>query len=788
MSRAAIYILISLVTTAVYARSDSGIYDELVLSAYQKACDLNDSKDYLEAYRHIVSAEKMIDSIMTAEGLSPSMLSADDFRYPYWAVRKSRAEIAYMVGLHDDMAQVSASLQPALQSQLTDGGIPQSVADAMWAELAKIDGGRLYLTGDYDLAEKRLLTALQKGDFFGNDHFVCRVHDDLAQVYYIQGLYDRALARLDTILTYSPYREDSRFAESQPEIMRIRSQRAICLARMGKYDEALQEIGEVLLHIDRTTDRCLYAEVLRKKAKILMMCYDDTGRYDQQTPACYRDYLAVSRDYIDSRFVAMSRSEREQYWMAEYPFVTDCFLLEDKDPGLLYDVALFSKAILLQVGRSFTPGMSESVRRDALKAIRVSWRHVRERMSDTDCAIEFMVYEKSGEEHLGAVVISGSDAPAFIHIAKVSDITGHILPGGLPVRQALDDTGDRDKINSLYSDSTLCSIIWSDDLTQLIGSHRNIYFSPDGILHRLAIEYMAPVAIRDRHFYRLSSTRLLAMPQGPFATATMLRCGGIEYAADTGDSGVGNDEAAYSLLAPMRLYLPPLPQSSAELDSICAVRSAHAGDIDLRADTVTEDIISRLAGKYDIVHLSTHGMFCDADDSGTDIRPAATDRQLSGSSLFLSGAESNLHRPGFDPSGHDGILSAREIAGLDMSGVSLAVLPACMSGLGYITPDGVYGLQRGLKAAGVKSIISTLWSVDDEATRLFIVSLYRNLEAGLPLQQAFIQARESLMHYDPAASASDESDRSFARRRRINFSNDFNRPYFYNAFILIDGI
>ena len=125
-----------------------------------------------------------------------------------------------------------------------------------------------------------------------------------------------------------------------------------------------------------------------------------------------------------------------------------------------------------------------------------------------------------------------------------------------------------------------------------------------------------------------------------------------------------------------------------------------------------------------------------------------------------------------------------------MNGVGLTVMSACMSGLGYITPDGVYGLQRGLKTAGVKTIISTLWSVDDEASCFFIIQLYKNLEAGKGLYEAFWSARETLKKYEKTYGgvSSADANGSFTQRRRTVTVPKFNKPYFYNAFILIDGL
>ena len=114
-----------------------------------------------------------------------------------------------------------------------------------------------------------------------------------------------------------------------------------------------------------------------------------------------------------------------------------------------------------------------------------------------------------------------------------------------------------------------------------------------------------------------------------------------------------------------------------------------------------------------------------------------------------------------------------------------------MSGLGYITRDGIYGLQRGMKTAGVKAIISSLWSVNDKATCFFMTEFYRNLEMGQELHEAFHHAREKMMKHEVTygGSANDDGDASgsFMQRRRFTIQT-YNKPYCYNAFILIDGI
>jgi CHAT domain-containing protein len=87
----------------------------------------------------------------------------------------------------------------------------------------------------------------------------------------------------------------------------------------------------------------------------------------------------------------------------------------------------------------------------------------------------------------------------------------------------------------------------------------------------------------------------------------------------------------------------------------------------------------------------------------------------------------------------DGILTAREIADLDFSNCQLAVLSACETGLGDVQgSEGVYGLQRAFKMAGVKNLILTLWPVPDAETSEFMQLFYKNyLQNKMEIHDAF---------------------------------------------------
>jgi CHAT domain-containing protein len=136
---------------------------------------------------------------------------------------------------------------------------------------------------------------------------------------------------------------------------------------------------------------------------------------------------------------------------------------------------------------------------------------------------------------------------------------------------------------------------------------------------------------------------------------------------------------------------------------------------------------------------------------------------MSRTGLLMAGCQLAWSGQKVPEGSEDGILTAKEIAGLDLRTVDCAVLSACETGNGDITGDGVAGLQRGFKQAGVKTLMMSLWPVSDSATQLLMTEFYRRWKNGSSKREALRQAQHVV-------------------RER------FEEPVYWAAFILLDAL
>jgi CHAT domain-containing protein len=104
----------------------------------------------------------------------------------------------------------------------------------------------------------------------------------------------------------------------------------------------------------------------------------------------------------------------------------------------------------------------------------------------------------------------------------------------------------------------------------------------------------------------------------------------------------------------------------------------------------------------------------------------------------------------------------------------MVVLSACETALGDIyTAEGVYGLQRGFKMAGVNSILMSLWKVDDAATMMLMTEFYRNFLSGMSKRESLLEAQDKVRNF-----------RGYINGEKRKFSD----PKYWAGFILLDAL
>ncbi len=152
-----------------------------------------------------------------------------------------------------------------------------------------------------------------------------------------------------------------------------------------------------------------------------------------------------------------------------------------------------------------------------------------------------------------------------------------------------------------------------------------------------------------------------------------------------------------------------------------------------------------------ILHIATHGFF---------IADSTTKNPMLNSGILLAGV-SNYYRLERKPDTDDGVLTSQEAQNLHLDQTDLVVLSACETGLGEVrNGEGVYGLQRAFKVAGVKSLLMSHWKIDDRVTQELMSKFYEYWLRLGDRRKAFIQAQAQIRKRYPS-------------------------PYYWGAFVLV---
>ena len=379
-----------------------------------------------------------------------------------------------------------------------------------------------------------------------------------------------------------------------------------------------------------------------------------------------------------------------------------------------------------------------------------------------EVAIEIADYSTNeGKSYVAMILRKDWIQPVLVELGDESKFTSL---SNTPVKKLYD--------TSLPFSSELYELIWGPIVPHLNKSDI-VYISPSGIISTLAIEALSSedgVFVSDMYdIKRVSSTAYVLEKEEEYNYTSSCVFGGVYYDSkvnpnystekSTWDSGYLLDRSAYE-------DIPYLPGTKREAEMISEILADLKGDVSLHIGLdANEYAFKDLSGNAsEIIHIATHGFYIPKKESNSYRYYADNTVSLAmeRSGLMLAGANdawNGILTPGVE----DGILTASEIAELDLSKTSLVVMSACETGLGDITEDGIEGLQRAIKSAGVETLVMSLWKVDDKATEMLMEEFYKLLLKGYSKDDAFQSAK-----------------------RKVRSKKSYSSPYYWASFIMLD--
>ena len=314
----------------------------------------------------------------------------------------------------------------------------------------------------------------------------------------------------------------------------------------------------------------------------------------------------------------------------------------------------------------------------------------------------------------------------------------------------------RESLNKgmIYRNRDFC-----DSLMQYLEPHIAecdvVYYSPTGLLSTINLDAICRQSSYNHSFMLISSSRQLCqtVEEEQYKTAALF--GGLTY-------GTGQEIQIDSTRAGWNT----LPFSLQEINSIHhSMEKGNCSTSIYSGKNGTEEVVKGFStNSPNIIHFATHGFFMDDGVTNPYFDDRLMIKTMNRSGLIMSNGQSAWLGNPVPEGKEDGVLLAGEIAMMDLSQTDIVSLSACNTGQGVISSEGIFGLQRALKKAGVNTVIMSLWKLNDRVAMEFMDCFYKNLFDGKSKHQSFNAARDLIY---------------------ANYNGD---PFYWAPFIMMDGI
>jgi len=401
--------------------------------------------------------------------------------------------------------------------------------------------------------------------------------------------------------------------------------------------------------------------------------------------------------------------------------------------------------------------------RDIKSKLNITWNMVRDNLKPGEAAIEFSKFNyfnktKTDTVLYAAMLIRPEDAaPVFLQLFDEDQLKAalkkFVYAAPVQIRGNKSIVADNSGSDNLYN------LLWRPLLPYLTKTN-TVYFSPDGLLHQIAFAAIATgkdSLLCDKYqLIQLTSTREIVNNN---RTATKFPVsfalfGGINYNSQQTDTAanITPDPYAYVYQQNRSAGLDSFQYLPATLLEVTDIKKSlelsGKKPVLFTGKKATEAVFRSMSGMAspEVMHFATHG-FTLPDTSKQKSNDAAfkiSDNPLLRSGLVLAGGNKGWQGKS-NPIEDDGILTALEISSVPLQNTQLAVLSGCETGTGEIRgSEGVFGLQRAFKLAGVKYIIASLWQVPDKETREFMAVFYNHWLNGKNIQQSFLTTQKDM--------------------------------------------
>ncbi len=618
-----------------------------------------------------------------------------------------------------------------------------------------------------------------------NNPFYAGILDNLALLYIQMNKVDK----VESYFKQSAQVYKVRFGEQNPNYAKVLNDLGNFYRMQNRFDEAEKSLTESLT-IRATTLDASHPDFVKSEEDVGIL-YWKKGDL-QKAYTNLQSAMNKSLDFVNRYFPPMSEAEKTKYWDILQPrfqrFYNYCLDAQAANPAIvqdMYNYQIATKALLLNSTNKIKSAILASGNTDLINEY-TAWLDKKEALaryyslSKGDLkdqkidlpaleqeanTIERSLSQRSGDfsqgyssEKTGFEKIASllGDTEAVVELIRIrtfdKDFTNDskyaalvLTKSGTGPKLIVLDNGNqletryakfyRNAIQQKIADQYSYDQFWAR-LEPALAGKKTIYISPDGVYNQINLNTLKKTGgdfvINKFDLANIGNSKDLI---------------GIKAT-----KGLASKKDAFLLGFPNYggESIAALPGTKAEIEGIAKILKTSGYQISLsEQNEATESKIKSIKG-FALVHIATHGYFLQDAESGAVGVDAenAKNNPLLRSGLLLAGAAKTMSGevlPNLE-SNDNGVITAYEAMNLNLNGTDLIVLSACETGLGDVRAgEGVYGLQRAFIVAGAKTMVMSLWKVDDAATQALMTNFYNNLTKGGSKLKAFKQAQIQLM-------------------------------------------